>query len=306
MASSGATLEVRRGRRRVTLTRLDRVLWPDAGITKGDLVAYYRAIAPLLLPHLRDRPFTIKRHFTVPRGPFEWVKDAPPELPPWIPTSAQPAKSRRGALVRYPLVNDELALLWMVEYGAIDLHVWPSRADRPDRPDYVVFDLDPAQVAFRDVVHAALLLREALETLELASVVRTTGGDGLHVLVPIARRHTHEETREFSEIVATALARTSNGLVTTERSLARRRGVFVDTQMNGHGQQLGSVYAVRPRPEAAVATPLRWEEVTKRLDPHRLGMREALARVERHGDLADALLRGRQRLDRALARLVGA
>ena len=304
MAGPGATLEVRRGPRRVTLTRLDRVFWPDAGITKGDLVSYYRAVAPVLLPHLRDRPFTIKRHFTVPRGPFEWVKDAPPELPPWIPTSAQPAKSRGGAPVRYPLVNDELALLWMVEYGAIDLHVWPSRADRPDRPDYVVFDLDPAHVRFRDVVNAALLLREALDALDLATVVRTTGGDGLHVLVPIARRHTHEETREFSEIVAAALVRTTKGLVTTERSLARRRGVFVDTQMNGHGQQLGSVYSVRPHSDAAVATPLRWEEVTKRLDPHALGIREALARVERHGDLAEPLLRGRQRLDRALARLV--
>ena len=297
-------LELRRGRRSVTLTRLDRVFWPKQRITKRHVVEYYRAIAPVLVPHLRDRPFTIKRHFTVPRGPFEWVKDAPPELPDWVPTSAQPAKSRGGDRVNYPLVNDALTLLWMVEYGAIDMHVWPSRVDRPDRPDYVVFDLDPAEAAFRDVVRVAVLLREALAALELDCVVRTTGGDGLHVLVPVARRHTHEQAREFSEIVADALARTTRGLVTTERSLARRRGVFVDTQMNGHGQQLGSVYSVRPRAEAAVATPLRWDEVSERLDPHALGMREALLRVDELGDLAAPLLHGRQRLDRALARLV--
>src|SRR5919109_88406 len=170
----------------VGFTHLDRIYWPEAGLTKGDLVAYYRAIAPVLLPHVRDRPFTIKRHYTVPRGPFVWEKDAPAEMPEWIRVAPQPAKSRRGAPVRYPLVNDERALLWMVEYGAVDLHVWTSRADRPDRPDYVLFDLDPARVPFAHVVRAALLLREALETVGLMSLVRTTGGAGLHVHVPIA------------------------------------------------------------------------------------------------------------------------
>src|SRR5919202_4815682 len=174
-------LELRRGRRRVVFTHLDRVFWPESALTKRDLVEYYLRIAPVLVPHLRNRPFTIKRHYTVPRGPFVWEKDAPPELPDWIPVSAQPAKSRHGALVRYPLVNDAPALLWMVEYGCIDLHVWPSRADRPDRPTYVLFDLDPSGVPFAHVVRAALLLREALEAMGLTSVVRTTGGTGLHV-----------------------------------------------------------------------------------------------------------------------------
>src|SRR3954466_5446188 len=113
------------------------MFWPGAGLRKRDLVDYYRSVAPALLPHLGGRPFTIKRHYTVPRGPFEWVKDAPPELPSWIETCPQPAKSRGGALVRYPLVQSETALLWMVDFGAIDLHVWSSRCDRPERPDYV-------------------------------------------------------------------------------------------------------------------------------------------------------------------------
>jgi bifunctional non-homologous end joining protein LigD len=296
--------EVRRGRQVVRLTNLDRVLWPEAGLAKRDLVDYYRAVASVLVPHLRDRPFTIKRHYTVPRGPFEWRKDAPPEMPGWIATSPQPAKSRGGAIVNYPLVNDELALFWMIEYGAVDLHVWTARADKPDRPDYALFDLDPAGVPFADVVRAARLLRHALEALGLDSVAKTTGGEGLHVHVPLAREHTYPQVREFCNVVAGALVRAAGDLVTTERSPARRRGVFVDTKMNGHGQQIVSVYSVRPLPGAPVATPLRWEEVREDLDPRELTPRAVAARVEREGDLFVPVLEGRQHLDQALARLV--
>jgi bifunctional non-homologous end joining protein LigD len=250
----------------------------------------------VLVPHLRQRPFTIKRHFTVPRGPFRWEKDAPPELPDWIPVSPQPAKSRHGDLVRYPLVNDTMALLWMVEYGCIDLHVWPSRVDLPDRPTYVLFDLDPAGVAFSDVVEAAQLLRDALTELGLVSVVRTTGGTGLHIHVPIARRYSHEQARRFAGVVAAALVRASGGLVTEERVQQRRHGVHIDVKMNGHGQQIASVYSVRPLPGAPVSTPLRWEELTEDLDPAEFTMPVVLERVEREGDLAELLLHGSQRL----------
>jgi bifunctional non-homologous end joining protein LigD len=281
---------------RVAFTHLDRVFWPESGFRKRDLIEYYRAIAPVAVPHLHGRPFTIKRHYTVPRGPFEWVKDAPPELPPWIRTCAQPAKSRGGALVRYPLVNSAPALLWMVEYGAIDLHVWPSRCDRPDRPDYVLFDLDPAGVPFGDVVRVALLVREALDGVGLESVVRTTGGDGLHVLVPVARRYSHEETRGFAGLVARALKQAEPGLVTLETRPERRQGVYVDVKMNGHGQQIVAGYSVRPLPGAPVATPLRWDELRADLDPLRFTLATVPERVAKLGDLQEPLLRGRQRL----------
>ena len=286
------------------LTHLDRLFWPEAGLRKRDLVDYYRAVSPVLLPHVHDRPFTIKRHYTVPRGPFVWEKDAPPDLPRWVRVASLPARSRRGAPVRYPLVNDELSLLWLVEYGCVDLHVWPSRTDRPDRPDYVLFDLDPTPgVPFADVVAAALLLREALTALALDSLVMTTGGDGLHVRVPIARRHTHAQAREFADVVAFALRRSAHALVTTERSLARRHGVYVDTKMNGHGQQHVAPYSVRPLPGAPVATPLRWDELDKRLDPTTLTPAVVRARIERLGDVFEPLLHGRQRLAAALARI---
>jgi bifunctional non-homologous end joining protein LigD len=284
----------------VLLTRLDQCWWPELGLRKADVVDYYRRIAPALVPHLRKRPFTMKRHFNGPRSPFEWRKDAPPEMPSWIPVSPQPARSRGGELIRYPVVKDELALLWMLEYGCIDLHVWTSRMDLPHRPDIVLFDLDPAGVAFADVARAALLLRAALETLGIHGYPMTTGGEGLHVRVPIARRHTHEEARSFSKIVAGALVRASKGLVTLEQSRARRRGVFIDTKMNGHGQQIVAPYSVRPTPAAGVATPLRWEEINALLDPEKLGMAAALERVEREGDVAQPLLAGGQGISSAL------
>jgi bifunctional non-homologous end joining protein LigD len=294
--------EISLGRKHVLLTRLDQRWWPDLGITKADVVDYYRRVAAVALPHLAGRPFTIKRHYNGPRSPFAWSKDAPAELPSWIPVSEQPAKSRGGALVRYPLVNDEAALLWMVEYGCIDLHVWTSRIDRPDRADVVLFDLDPAGVPFVDVARTALLLREALAALDLDSYPMTTGGDGLHVRVPVARAP-YDEVRRLARVVATALMRTTDGLVTLERSLDRRHGVFVDTKMNGHGQQIVAPYSLRPNAAAAVATPLRWSEVDERLDPSAFGMREVITRVARDGDLAEPLLHGRRRVGTALARL---
>jgi len=286
-----------------TIHHPDQLWWPDAGLRKQDAIDYYEAIAPVLLRHLRGRPLTIKRHYNGPRSPFEWIKDAPPELPDWIAISPQPAKSRGGELVRYVVVDSVDALLWLVDFGCVDFHVWTARADRPGRPDYVLFDLDPAGVPFSDVVGAALLLRDALAALDLESVVKTTGGEGVHVQVPIARRHTHEEVRQFARMVAGALVRASGGLVTGERSLSRRHGVFIDTKMNGHGQQVVSPYSVRPVPGAAVATPVDWEEVGGGLDPTAFTPLAVRDRVDRGGDLAAPLLHGGQNLASALKRI---
>jgi bifunctional non-homologous end joining protein LigD len=290
-------------RRPVRLTRLDQRWWPAAGVRKRDVVEYYRGIAPTVLPHLAGRPFTIKRHYNGPRSPFVWIKDAPPELPEWIPVTSQPAKSRGGAPVRYPLVQSAAALLWMIEFGCVDLHVWSSRRDLPARPDYVLFDLDPHGVPFRHVVEAAHLVRDALDALGLRSYPKTTGGSGLHVQVPIARRHTYEEAREFARIIAPAVERVGAGLITSEPRVAERRGVYIDTKMNGHGQQLVAVYSVRPKEQPSVATPLTWTELDDRLDPRELEMHVVLERVRRHGDLHEPVLNGGQFLRPALERL---
>ena len=300
--------EVRKGSRLLRLGNLDKLFWPDEGITKGDLLAYYRDIAPVLVPHLRERPFTMKRYPDGWQGQHFFQKDAPSHMPDWIPTRAFEVstreRERRRKRVRFPLVNDELALLWMVNMGCIDMNAWYSRVDRPERPDFVLFDLDPAADAgFAETVEVALLVREVLELLGLEGFPKTSGADGMHVLVPVERRYTYEDTRHFAEVVAGALARAHPKLVTTEWTRAKRRGVLVDANQNGEGKTIASVYSVRPKGGAPVSTPLRWDEVDASLDPAAFTMEAVLARVARDGDLFEGVLTTRQRLDKAFAKL---
>ena len=297
-----------KGKRVLRLSNLDKEFWPEEGITKGDLLAFYRDVASVVVPHLKDRPFTMKRYPDGWQGKFFFQKDRPPGLPEWVPTVNLEVSTRetprRRRKIDAPLVNDELALLWMVNMGCIDLNTWYSRVDKLDRPDFVLFDLDPAaDVGFPETVEVALLVKQILDTLGLESFVKTSGSDGIHVLVPIERRSTYDDTRQFAEIVAGALARTHRGLVTTEWSKAKRRGVLIDANQNGEGKTIASVYSVRPKEGAPVSTPLRWDEVNEKLDPAQFTMDVVRRRVAEHGDLFEGVLKTRQSLSSALRKL---
>ena len=288
--------------REVRLSSADRVLYPDDGITKGDLFSYYDRIAPVLVPHLRDRPFTMKRWREGLAGGSFFQKQAPKGMPSWIPTRQYRTVQREGAtrLVDFPLVNSREALLWMVQMHCIDMNAWYSRVDKPDRPDFVLFDLDPPEDGFRLAVRAAHLVREALGALDLRSYVKTSGSEGIHILVPITRRHSFEQTHTFAEAVSKRLAAENPGVVTTEWLKRKREGVLVDYHQNVRGKTIASVYSVRPKPGAPVSTPLRWEELTPDLEPRRFTMEEVLRRVKQHGDLFEPVLRGGQSLGVAL------
>jgi bifunctional non-homologous end joining protein LigD len=273
----------------VKLSSADRVLFPDDGITKGDLFEYYGEIAPAILPHLRDRPFTFKRY---PHGITEDVyfqKQVPKGAPSWLRTREFTTHPRGGGSrqVDFALIDSREALQWTVQMNCIDMNVWYSRVDKPQRPDYVVFDLDPPDEdgGFAQAIEVAHLIRELLEELELPGYVKTSGADGIHVLAPITRRSTFEETYAFAEAASRLLESRHPGLVTTEWLKKKRSGVLVDHRQNGAGKTIASVYSVRPKPGAPVSTPLRWEELTADVRPRDFTMAVALQRVAEHGDL---------------------
>jgi bifunctional non-homologous end joining protein LigD len=307
-ADEVSTGVVRRGKRELQLSNLDKPFWPDEGISKGDLLRYYEQIAPVLLPHVAHRPFTMRRYPDGAYGKAFFQKDAPSHMPDWINRfRAQVStrdKERTRKWIEFPVVDDELGLLWMVNMGCIDMNTWYSRVDRPDRPDFVLFDLDPTpEVPWAQTMQVAQILKQLLDSLGLESFPKTSGGKGFHVLVPIERRATYEDTRSFSEIVAGAIARAHPKLATTEWSKARRRGVLIDANQNGEGKTIASAYSVRPRPGAPVSTPLRWDEVNEELDPGRYTMTAVLERVQQLGDLHAGMLTTKQSLSKALKAL---
>jgi bifunctional non-homologous end joining protein LigD len=291
--------------REVKLSSADRVLFPEVAVTKGDLFAYYDAVADWIVPHLRNRPFTMKRYREGARGTGFFQKQAPKGMPSWIPTRRFTTHPREGGarLVDFPLVNFREALLWMVQFHCIDMNAWYSRVDRPDRPDFVLFDLDPPDDGFQDAIRVAHLLRELLDALELRSYVKTSGADGIHVLVPITRRSGFDDTYAFAEAVSRRLEDEHSGLVTTEWLKRKREGVLVDHRQNGWGKTIASVYSVRPKPTASVSTPLHWHELTESTRPSDFSMEVVLERARRLGDLFEPVLRGGQALGPARKRL---
>jgi bifunctional non-homologous end joining protein LigD len=299
---------VKKGKRELRLSNLDKLFWPDEAITKGDLLEYYQAVAEVLVPHLKDRPFTMRRYPDGAYGKAFFQKDAPKHMPEWIPRYralvSTRDKPRTKKWVDFPVVNDELALLWMVNMGCIDMNTWYSRTDKPDRPDFVLFDLDPTpEVPWSQTMEVALILKQLLDALELQSFPKTSGGKGFHVLVPIDRRSTFDDTRQFAEHIAGAIARAHPKLATTEWSKSRRRGVLIDSNQNGEGKTIASVYSVRPKPGAPVSTPLAWDEVDDKLNPAIYTMPVVLERVRQLGDVYAPVLTTRQSLSRALKAL---
>jgi bifunctional non-homologous end joining protein LigD len=286
----------------VRLTSGDRVLFPEDGVTKGDLFEYYGKVAPALVPHLKNRPFTMKRwRGGIQYGAF-FQKQAPKGLPDWVKTKQFRTYPREGGsrLVDFVLVNDEPTLLAMVQMHCIDMNAWYSRVDKPHRPDFVLFDIDPPEGLWPEAIEVAQLIRKRLDELGLESFVKTSGSTGIHVLVPIARRSTFDQTYEFAELVSRGLAEEHPGLITVEWLKKKREGVLVDHRQNGWGKTIASVYSVRPRPGAPVSTPLRWSELTAGLDFREFTMDVVLKRLQKHGDLFEPVLQGRQSLAPAL------
>jgi bifunctional non-homologous end joining protein LigD len=277
---------------KATLTHGDKVLFLDAGVTKAEVFDYYRRVAPRLLPYLRDRPVTLER---LPDGvgegkPHFWQKHTPPSYPDWIPRAELP--SGAGRPVAYPVVNDKETLLYLVNQGTLTFHPWLSRVGSLDRPDFVLFDLDPGKARFADVVAVAKRLHQLLEEDGVAACVKTSGKSGLHVLTPWERDGGYEEARAWARSVAQRLVEAMPDRATLEIRKEKRDGrVYLDVLQNARGKHVVPPYVLRATPAATVSTPLRWTELTESLDPKRFTVRTMAARLRRlKGDPMEAVL----------------
>jgi bifunctional non-homologous end joining protein LigD len=293
-------VEIDIGGRRVRLTNLDKLFFPEVGLTKRDLLQYYADVAPALLPHLRDRAMVMKRYPNGAAGDFFFMKRAPRPRPEWITTCA--IEHASGSVIDFPVIDDLAALLWVINLGCIDLNQWYARCDDVDRPDYLHFDLDPVgEVEFATVREAAVVVNETLRSLKMPTWVKTTGSRGLHVYVPIVRGPTQKQVWEVSKTIALDVARRNPRLLTAVyKKAARPLGrVLVDYNQNAWGRTLASVYSVRPRPRATVSTPVTWDEVTRGFALEDFRMDNVPARIAKLGDLWAALNTSRDRFDLA-------
>jgi bifunctional non-homologous end joining protein LigD len=279
----------------VTITNPNKVLFPDDGITKADVAAYYRKVAPRLLPFLKDRPITLER---LPDGlgagkPHFWQKNTPDSYPAWIPRVR--LETERGEPVRYALVNDLPTLLFLVNQGTLTFHPWLSRIGSLDRPDFVLFDLDPGAAPFTEVVAVARKLHVELNRENREAVVKTSGKKGLHVLVRWDKAGGgYDEARKWALEVALRVAEAMPERATTEiRKAKRGERVYIDVMQNARGHHAVPPYVLRPVPGAAVSTPLRWSELRADLDPKRFNISTVPARLARQkSDPAAVILSG--------------
>src|SRR5213595_1300718 len=274
------------GDRRVKLTNLRKLFWPALGITKGDLIRYYVDVAPVLLPHLRDRAMVMRRYPDGAGGKSFFMKRAPTPRPDWLAICA--IEHASGNVIDFPMIQDLAALLWVVNLGCIDLNQWYARCDDVDRPDYLHFDLDPGVGAtFDGVLQTALIVHEALDTLKMPSLVKTTGSKGLHVYVPIVRGPVQKAVWTVAKALAQELAVRHPALITAEYKVAKRpRGrVLVDYNQNAWGRTLASIYSPRPRPEATVSAPVTWKEIERGIRIEDFTIMNVPARVTKLGDL---------------------
>jgi bifunctional non-homologous end joining protein LigD len=296
--SGEPNLVVEVDRKEVRLTNLDKVFWPELGLTKRDLLQYYLDVSAALLPHLRDRAMVMKRYPNGASGAFFFMKRAPEPRPPWIEICA--IEHRSGSVIRFPMIQDRAALLWVINLGCIDLNQWYARCDDVDRPDYLHFDLDPGSGAgFARVLESALIVRDALDSLGIRSLVKTTGSKGLHLYVPIVRGPEQKEVWTFAKALAIELATRHPALMTAEYKVARRpRGrVLVDYNQNAWGRTLASIYSVRPTPRATVSTPVTWQEIERGVAIEDFTVANVPQRVAARGDLWKPLLAARGRVD---------
>ncbi len=267
--------------REVVFSNLDKVFWPEEGYTKGDLIEYYRAVSPWLLPYLKDRPVVMTRYPDGITGKSFFQKDAPVFAPAWLRTERIWSEDTKRD-IDYFVCNDVESLLYLSNLASIPLHVWGSRVTSLERPDWCILDLDPKEAPFTHVVTVAKAVKRLCDDIEWPCFIKTSGSTGLHVLLPLARQCTYEQCRQLGGLLARVIATDLPDIATITRQVGKRGGrVYLDYVQNGHGRLLVAPFSVRPLPGAPVSMPLEWREVTPKLDIRKFTIKTAPARMRK-------------------------
>ncbi|HYP23342.1 MAG TPA: non-homologous end-joining DNA ligase [Actinomycetota bacterium] len=294
-------MEILAGRRKVSVSNPDKVFYPETGFTKLDVARYYQDVAPVLLPHVKNRLVTLKRYPNGVEGDFFYEKQCPKHRPDWIGTA--PMVRKDGKTINYCLLNDRAALAWASNLANLELHTSLARADRLDRPRALVFDLDPGEgTDLLDCARVALWIRALFSDLGLESFAKTSGSKGIQMFVPVSLSATFDDTRAWAHSVALRLESEHPDAIVTKQSKEARRGkVLIDWSQNDDHKTTVAVYSLRAKTRPTVSTPVTWDEVEAALssdDPAALVFEsdQVLARIEEHGDLFEPVLKLRQKL----------
>lgn len=269
----------------LTLTNLDKLFWPETGLTKAHLIKYFIDMAPYILPYIYNRPLVMKRYPDGIKGDYFYQKECPSYAPQWVET--YPVK-HTGKIINYIICNDLPTLIWLANQGCLEIHAWLSRVDDIDYPDLAVFDLDPGEgVPFDEVLKVALLVRDMLGEFGITGFPKTSGSSGMHIFIPLDVKHTFAEVTETMKKLAEIVVRAYPNGVTLERSIAKRKGkVYLDYLQNGRGKTMAFTYSPRPLAGAPVSAPLTWTEVEGNfVRPDSFNIMNIIDRVKEHGDL---------------------
>jgi len=275
----------------VKLTNSQKIYWPEEGISKGELVSYYRDMSSYILPYIKNRPQSLNRFPNGIKAPGFYQKDMDvSQVPSWVKTEKIFSTSNND-YIDYLICNDTATLMYMANLGCIEINPWHSQYKKPNHPQWMMLDLDPGDISFGEVVKVALQIRKAADELEIESFCKTSGASGLHIFFPLNTKYAYDEVKPFAAAFANLINQRIPETTSIERSVAKRRDkVYLDFLQNNKGQTIAAPYSVRPRPGATVSAPLAWSEVNARLHPGMFTMKNIKKRVETKGDLWEGVM----------------
>lgn len=279
-------IEEQYGRKKVKLTNLDKLYWPEEKITKGQLIDYYKQVAPYILPHLKDKPLSLNRHPNGITKPGFFQKDLDTEkIPAWIKYAPLYSESNDKD-IDYLVCNDEATLLWMVNLGCIEINPWLSKYNKPDNPLFAVLDLDPHDIDFNEAIAVAITARMLLDERKIHSFIKTSGSKGLHIFIPLAGNYNYDLTKDFIHYIGQLIFEKHRDTTSLERSPAKRKNrIYLDFLQNRRGQTIAAPYSARPKPGATVSAPLQWEEIKEGLEIQHFNIFNMWQRIQEKGEL---------------------